>query len=99
MFILLRHPSFANLAQCHIYALRPKVYQEYHLVAEGVFEPVKLPEWAAPIIPVHKRDKETIRICGDFKQSQIQKLTVTHYQKQRIYLPPWPEERFSQNWT
>ena len=37
-------------------------------MAIGVLEPVRCSEWAAPIVPGLKSDKETIQICGDFKQ-------------------------------
>ena len=33
---------------------------------EGTFEPVKVSDWAAPIVPVLKSDK-SIQICGDFQ--------------------------------
>ena len=33
----------------------------------GIIEPVQFADWAAPIVPVVKSDKESIRICGDFK--------------------------------
>ena len=38
------------------------------LVAEGILEPVQYAEWAAPIMPVVKSD-QSVRICGDFKQT------------------------------
>ena len=31
-------------------------------------EPVECSEWAAPIVAVLKQDRESVRICGDFKQ-------------------------------
>ena len=37
------------------------------LVKEKVIEPVQYSDWAAPIVPVLKSDKKTVRICGDFK--------------------------------
>ena len=51
------------------FALRPKVERELdHLVAEGTLKPVQFAEWAVPIVPVLKRDGESVQICGDFKQ-------------------------------
>lgn len=37
------------------------------LKKEGTIEPVAFTDWAAPIVPVLKTDKKSIRICGDFK--------------------------------
>ena len=37
------------------------------LVEEGILEPVQFSEWAAPIVPVLKSDKESVRVCGDFR--------------------------------
>ena len=39
------------------------------LVSEGTLEPVQFSEWAAPIVPVLKKDKQSIRICGDFRRT------------------------------
>ena len=39
------------------------------LVSEGILDPVTFSEWAAPIVPVLKADKKTLRICGDFKKT------------------------------
>ena len=36
------------------------------LVSQGVIEPVTFSDWAAPIVPVLKADKKSVRICGDF---------------------------------
>ena len=30
-------------------------------------EPILYADWAAPIVPVWKKDKESVRLCGDFK--------------------------------
>ena len=32
-----------------------------------MLEPVEVSEWAAPIVPVLKQDKRSVRICGDFR--------------------------------
>ena len=50
------------------FSMRALVEREIdRLVGEGIVEPVTFSEWAAPIVPVLKADKSTIRICGDFK--------------------------------
>ncbi len=52
------------------YFYREKVEKELdRLVGEGTLEPVEHSEWASPIVPVLKPDKQTVRICGDFKQT------------------------------
>ena len=49
------------------YALRSKVETELSwLEGQGVIEPVTFSDWAAPIMPVVKRDG-TVQICGDYK--------------------------------
>ena len=50
------------------YALRDLVDKELtRLEQEGTIEPVQISEWAAPIVPVVKKDKKSVRICGDFR--------------------------------
>ena len=50
------------------YAMKVKVEEELErLVKQGILEPVEFAEWAAPIVPVVKSDKSSVRICGDFK--------------------------------
>jgi len=52
------------------YALRGKVEEELErLVREGTLEPIQVADWAAPIVPVLKGDKSSVRICGDFRQT------------------------------
>ena len=50
------------------YAVRDKVEKELaRLQEEGTIESVEVSDWAAPIVPVIKSDKSTVRICGDFR--------------------------------
>ena len=45
--------------------MRGKVNAELdRLVAEGIIEAVPISDWAAPIVPVLKQDKSSVRICG-----------------------------------
>lgn len=72
------------------YSMRFLVDQELdRLVAQGVIEPIQFAELAAPIVPVIKSDKKSVRICGDFK------LTVNRASK--LDRPPIPkvEDLFS----
>ena len=50
------------------YAYRQRVEEELdRLVTVGVLEPIDSSDWAAPIVPVIKSDKKSVRICGDFR--------------------------------
>ena len=40
-----------------------------HMVEEGTLELVQFASWAAPIVPVLKADKSSVRLCGDFHQT------------------------------
>ena len=72
------------------YALRDKVNEELQRLEQaGIIEPVEFSEWAAPIVPVLKRDG-TIRICGDYK------LTVNQAAKLERYPLPKIEDLFTQ---
>ena len=52
------------------YALRERVESELdRLEKQGVVEPVKYSEWAAPIVPVLKSNQSSVRICGDYKMT------------------------------
>ena len=72
------------------YALRDKVDRELtRLQEEGTLEPVEVSEWAAPIVPVLKSDKQNVRICGDFR------LTVNPISKLDRYPIPRVEDLFA----
>ena len=72
------------------YAMRAKVERELdRLLAKGIIEPVKFADWAAPIVPVMKSDKESVRICGDYK------LTVNVASKLEQYPIPRVEDSFA----
>ena len=71
------------------YALRSKVEAELdRLEKEGVIEPVQFSDWAAPIVPVVKKDS-SIRICGDYK------LTVNRAAKMDTYPLPRIDDLFA----
>jgi len=54
------------------FALKEAVGQELdQMEAAGVLERVSHSNWAAPIVPVPKKDGQ-IQICGDFKVMLIQ---------------------------
>ncbi|XP_043944941.1 uncharacterized protein K02A2.6-like [Protopterus annectens] len=70
------------------YAMKKKVEIELErLTKQGIIEPVKFSEWAAPIVPVLKPDN-TVRICGDYK------LTVNQVSKLEQYPLPKVEDVF-----
>ena len=61
------------------YALKSRVDQALDkLVSEGTLEAVQFSEWAAPIVPVVKRDG-SIRVCGDYKLTVNQVAQVDTY--------------------
>ena len=71
------------------FALRPKVDDELErLERVGVIRPVQFSEWAAPIVPVLKRDG-TVRICGDYK------VTVNKAAKPDSYPLPRIDDMFT----
>ena len=72
------------------FAMRQKVDEELQrLQEEGIIEPVQFAEWAAPIVPILKEDKKSIRICGDYK------LTVNLASKLDNYPIPRIEDLFA----
>ena len=60
-----------------------------HLVRLGIIEPIQLAEWAAPIVPVLKANKKSVRICGDFK------MTVNSASKLDTYPIPKVDDLFA----
>ncbi|XP_062400896.1 uncharacterized protein K02A2.6-like [Sardina pilchardus] len=70
------------------YAMRKRVEIELERLSnQGIIEPVKFSEWAAPIVPVLKPDN-SVRICGDYK------LTVNQVSKLEQYPIPKLEDLF-----
>ena len=57
------------------------------LQAKSIISPIKVSEWATPIVPVLKKDG-TIRVCGDFK------LTVNQATLTEVYPLPRIDELF-----
>ena len=55
----------------------------------GILEPIESSEWAAPIVPVIKCDKKSIRICGDFR------VTVNPVSRLNRYPIPKIEDLFA----
>ena len=58
------------------------------LLQTGVIEPIKHSDWAAPIVPVVKKDG-SVRICGDYR------LTVNHAAKSDTYPLPRVDDIFA----
>ena len=69
--------------------MRNLVEKEFErLQKQGIIEPVKFSDWAAPIVPVLKKDGG-IRICGDYK------LTVNWAAKVDTYPLPRIDDLFA----
>ena len=82
-------PRF-NPARSVPYALRDKVDKELQrLQDQGILEPVETAEWAAPIVVILKKDKSSVRICGDFS------VMVNPVSKLDRYPIPKPEDLFA----
>ena len=72
------------------YAMRTLIDSELNrLEAEGVLKQIQFADWAAPIVPILKSDKKSVRICGDFKQ------TVNRAAKVDAYPIPKIEDLFA----
>ena len=71
------------------YSLKEKVEKELDdLQAKGIISPVQSSPWAAPIVPVLKRNGR-LRICGDYK------LTINQAAPREVYPLPRVEELFA----
>ena len=71
------------------FAIKESVGREIdRLVENGTLQPVEHSEWAAPIVPVPKKDR-TVHICGDFK------VTVNPYLDVDQHPLPKPTELFA----
>ena len=71
------------------HALKPKVEVELkRLQQTGIIEPIKHSDWAAPIVPVVKKDG-SVRICGDYR------LTVNRAAKPDTYPLPRVDDIFA----
>ena len=53
------------------------------LLSEKIIEPVEISEWAAPVIPILKKD-ETIRLCGVYKVTVNKVASMDTYPIPRI---------------
>ena len=72
-------PKFCK-AKTVPYAYRALVNKELdRLVDQGILTPVQFADWAAPIVPVLKSDKQSVRISGDFKRTVNQASKVDKY--------------------
>ena len=66
------------------YAMKDKVDKEIdRLLAEGIISPIKMNDWAAPIVPVLKANGE-VRLCGDFKVTINQASKLDKYPLPKI---------------
>ena len=72
-------PKFCK-ARTVSYAYKSLVNKEIdQLVQQGILTPVTFSDWAAPIVPMLKSDKKSVRICEDFKPTFNQARKVDKY--------------------
>ena len=66
------------------YALKQKVEEELRKLQEmGVISPIQHSDWAAPIVPVLKRNG-SLRICGDYKTTVNKGLLIETHPLPRV---------------
>ena len=66
------------------YAMRERVEQEIErLKQEGILRPIEFSDWAAPIVPILKKDG-SVSICSDYKLPINQAAKVNTYPLPRI---------------
>ena len=81
------------------FALKGAIEQELASLEEkGILKKVNHSEWAAPIVPVPKKDGK-VRICGDYKVTVTQTFMLTNIPclGQRICSQHWQMENLSRN--
>ena len=72
------------------YSVRGLIEKELdRLVRDGQLEAVEFSDWATPIVTVVKEDKQSVRICGDFRA------TVNPFSKLNRYPIPRIEDLFA----
>jgi len=71
------------------YALKGAIEQELERLEQkqGIIEPVKYSDWAAPVVPAPKADG-SVRLCGDYKVTIYPELEVDQFPV------PTPEDLF-----
>lgn len=66
------------------FAIKDRVEVEIQrLVSDDILEPVDFSEWASPIVPILKKNKQ-VRICGDFKPTFNPVCNVQQYPLPRV---------------
>ena len=72
-------PKFCK-AKTVLYAYKALVNKELdRLLDKDILTSMQFADWVAPIVPVLKSDKQSIRICGDFKRTVNQASEVDKY--------------------
>ncbi|UYV79912.1 hypothetical protein LAZ67_18001028, partial [Cordylochernes scorpioides] len=68
-----------QLARSLPFSLKKKVETEIDcMVNEGILQPIEYANWAAPIVPVLKKDG-SLRICGDFRCTANKAIELDKY--------------------